>query len=294
MRTLVLAALLIAACPSHAADAPLARALHESVFKLATTVRDARDNAISGEMTVTQFTPNGEGPFPVAILLHGRALDITRTARYRYVQAARYFVQRGFIVLVPTRLGYGDAGMSAGFRADPEESGGCANKDYPHAFEAIAASTLDVIAYAKKSPLADASRIVVVGQSFGGAGAIAVAARHPDGLLAAINFAGGGGADPGTHPGSPCRADRLQALFAAYGATTRTPTLWVYTANDHWMGMYEPKQWFTAYQKKGGTGTFAAMPAFGDEGHQLFADGIATWRPVVDQFLRSAGFTIEE
>jgi dienelactone hydrolase len=291
MRTLLFPLLLLVTSLCQAADEPLTATLNESVFKLATTVRDVRDRQVTGQMTVTQFKPDGAGPFPIAVLLHGRALDISQPARHRYVEAARYFVQRGFVVLVPTRLGYGDASASG---ADPEDAGNCANKQYGAAFEAAASSTMDVIGYAKKLPFADPTRVVVLGQSFGGAAALAVAAKRPDGLRATINFAGGAGGSPGTRPGAPCRPDKIEVLYAGYGATTRTPSLWLYTQNDLSMGTREPKNWFAAYQKTGGAGTFAALPAFGDDGHRLFMDGIAQWRPLVDQFLQSAGFTIDD
>lgn len=274
---------------AHAAEERLSATLNESVFKLPTTVQDAYGRTVSGQMTVTQFKPDGAGPFPIAILLHGRAKDSegrAQVARYRYGEAASYLVRRGFAVWLPTRLGYGDSGVDQ----DPEDSGMCRNKIYPPAYEAAARSALDVIAYASKQPFADPSRIVVIGQSFGGTTAIALAAKHPPGLVAAVNFAGGGGGNPSTHPGMPCRPDRLEAMFGDYGTTTRVPTLWVYTANDLWMGESAPKQWFMAFKRPGGTGQFLAMPPFGEDGHTLFGKGFPIWRPLVDQFLASVGF----
>ena len=137
------------------------------------------------------------------------------------------------------------------------------------------------------------SRVVVVGQSFGGAAAVAVAAKNPPGLRLVINFAGGGGGNPLTRPGAPCSPERLSDLFAAYGRTARVPTLWVYTANDRYMGTY-PREWFDAFRRAGGVGEFRAMPAFRTDGHQLFARGLPLWRPVVDEALRGAGFAVPE
>lgn len=286
MRALLLVLTLAAGGLAHAAESPLNTALNETVFKLPTTVKDYRGTTVTGDMTVTQFKPDGAGPFPIAILLHGRGLHREAPPRYRYTPAVAYFVHRGFAVWVPTRLGYGESGLEP----DPEDTGSCARKDYPPGYQAAATSALDVIAYAKKQPFADPTRIIVLGQSYGGTTAIALAARHPDGVLATINFAGGGGGNPETHPGAPCHPERLEDMFASYGATSRIPTLWVYSHNDQWMGRVAPKRWFAAYAKNGGTGEFAAMPNFGNDGHTLFGTGFPVWRPLVDKFLAGVGF----
>lgn len=285
MRALLLT-LALAGGLANAAEAPLSAALNETVFKLPTTVKDFRGRTVSGDMVVTQFKPDGAGPFPIAILLHGRGLERDTTPRFRYSPAAAYFVHRGFAVWVPTRLGYGDSGLVP----DPEDTGSCARKDYPPGYQAAAASALDVIAYAKKQSFADPARVIVLGQSFGGTTAIALAAQHPEGVLGTINFAGGGGGNPDTHPGSPCHPERLEEMFAGYGSTSRIPTLWVYAHNDRWMGSVAPKRWFAAYAKNGGTGQFASMADFGDDGHALFGKGFAVWRPLVDKFLAGLGF----
>ena len=287
MRALLLALLFATVSLAHAAEAPeLVAALNETVFKLPVSVHDWHGKTISGDMVVTQYTPAGAGPFPIAVLIHGRAIDRTEVKRFRYLDAASYFVRRGFAVWVPTRLGYGDSGSAD----DPEASGGCTDKSYLPGFDAAAAATLAVIDYAKQQSFADSKRVLVLGQSFGGATAIDVAARQPAGLFAAINFAGGAGGDPAKHAGQPCQADRLQATYAGFGATARVPTLWIYTQNDQWMGATEPQRWFEAYSKAGGTGRFIALPAFGDDGHMLFSRGFGLWRPLVDDFLAQQGF----
>jgi dienelactone hydrolase len=287
MRIVLLFTLPLAAAGfAHASEEHLSAALNESVFKLPTTVKDAYGDTITGEMTITQFKPNGAGPFPIAILMHGRGLQRDDVARFRYQSAAAYLVRRGFAVWLPTRLGYGDSGLTP----DPEYSGACNRKMYSPVYEVSAQSARDVIAYASKQPFADPARVIVIGQSFGGTTAIALAAKPPPGLLATVNFAGGGGGNPDTRPGAPCRPDLLEAMFGGYGATARIPTLWVYTANDRWMGATAPKRWFAAYAKAGGTGQFAAMPPFGEDGHSLFGKGFPVWRPLVDRFLASVGF----
>ncbi len=274
------------------ADEPLSAVLNESVIKLPVTVKTIFNQVITKEMVVTQFKPNGEGPFPIAILMHGRSYkDRSKPGRERFLQATKYFVNRGFAVWVPTRLGYGDSGTEP----DPEYSGTCSGKNYLAAYEVAATTTLDVMAYAKQQSYVDPGRIVVLGQSYGGMTAITVAAKNPSGLIAAINFAGGGGGNPETQPNEPCRPDLLKELFGLYGKTAKVPSLWIYTENDKYFGPVYPKQWFAEFQKLSSASQLAeyrAMPAFGDNGHFYFSRGFSTWRPVVDDFLRRQGVAI--
>jgi dienelactone hydrolase len=189
---------------------------------------------------------------------------------------------------VPTRLGYGES--SGGM--DPENSGGCSRKNYAPGFDAAATSALDVLRYARTQRFTDPTRTVILGQSFGGMSSIALAARRPEGVSAFINFAGGGGGDPDTHPFEPCQAHLLRELYADYGKTARTPSLWVYTENDRFFGGGLPQKWFSAFQQNGGAGEFQALPAFGANGHSLFGQGFEIWRPIVDAFLERQGFAI--
>ena len=267
----------------------MAADINETVFKLSTTVKSMYNAIYTRDMTVTQFKPDGNGPFPAVVLLHGRSpTDRSQPARQRFIQAARYFVRRGFAVWVPTRLGYGESGIDL----DPEDSGACDGKVYQPGFEAAATSTMDVIAYVKKQSFVDPNRIIVLGQSYGGATSIAVAAKNPRGLIATINFAGGGGGNPDTRPANPCRPDFLQNMFGGYGKTARIPTLWIYSENDKYFGSAYPKSWFAEFEKNGGIGEFKVLPAFGDNGHLLFSRGFSIWRPIVDEFLIRHGFVV--
>ena len=137
---------------------------------------------------------------------------------------ARYFVSKGFAVFMPLRVGYGETGGP-----DVEFSGKCDARNYPPVYEAAAVQTLRVIEYAKTLPYIDPANGLVVGQSFGGTTAAAIAAKNVAGVKGAMNFAGGGGGRPDTHPGQPCSQDRMTELFASYGASARIPTLWLYS-----------------------------------------------------------------
>ena len=261
--------------------------LHESVSTIEVTVKDFYGHEETGKVAITQFAPDGDGPFPILILNHGRAVSDRGTpARFRYTRQVAYFVKRGFAVFEPTRIGYGQFGT----QFDPEYSGTCHRKDYAPMIDAARLEESAVLDYARAQPHVDPHRIVIVGQSVGGFVTTAVAADNPDGVVAAINFAGGSGGDPVEHPGVPCQGERLEAMYAQFGKTARVPMLWIYTQNDRFFGPQYSSAWHTAFVDAGGHADYRLLPAFGDNGHMLFARGPDVWEPVVSEFLDRQGF----
>jgi dienelactone hydrolase len=271
---------------SASADSPAT----ERVLKVPLKVRDGRFKVIEQDITVTVFEAPGRPKYPLLILNHGRPIDLAgrmKMGRVRLSQASLYFASLGFSVWVPTRVGYGVSGTNA----DPEYTGTCTAKDYKPGYDVAADQSIQIIEYARRRPDVDPRRIVAVGQSFGGTTAITLASRNVPGLLAAINFAGGGGGNPVTRPGEPCLPTRLEDLFRGYGKTARIPTLWIYTENDLFARPGYTKAWFTAYQAEGGAGEFVLLPPFRDNGHALFSAGFDIWRPIVLNFLQASGVT---
>ena len=272
-----------------AACLPAQARLVEQVVKVPVKVTDAYGKVIEHEVVVSVFHEStAPAPRPVAVVNHGRAASADKRAafgRATYVTNARWLAGLGFLVVVPTRIGYGVTGGE-----DVEDSGACTRKRYPPAYEAATAQTLQVLDAVRQWPDVQPDRTLVIGQSFGGATAINVAARTPPGVVAAINFAGGGGANPETQPQRPCDTPGLRDMFAGFGRTARIPTLWVYAENDQWMGPRFPREWFDAFRAAGGVGEFAMFPPNGKDGHGLFTQDPAAWRPTVVQFLRANGY----
>jgi dienelactone hydrolase len=266
---------------------PLSASLHESVATIDVAVKDFYGKEETGKVAVTQFLPDGDGPFPILILNHGRAPNDRGTPpRFRYTRQAEFFVKKGFAVFEPTRIGYGQFGT----QFDPEYSGACHRKNYAPMIDAARTEESAVLDYARRQPHVDTHRIVIVGQSVGGFVTTAVAAQNPDGVVAAVNFAGGSGGDPVEHPGVPCQPELLEAAYAQFGKTARVPMLWIYTENDQYFSPTYSTAWHTAFVDAGGRADFRLLPAFADNGHMLFARGTEVWEPVVAQFLEHQGF----
>jgi dienelactone hydrolase len=271
------------------AQASLAADLNERVVYLPFTVKqDARHEA-SRNIILTLYAPAGQGPFPLAVINHGRDAGRSERAnpgRVRFEEAARYFVRKGFAVLVPTRLGYGDTGQDL----DPEESGACFFKNYQPTLDVAADEVLAAVDYARTLPWVDSRRIVLMGQSVGGIVSAAAAALNPPGVVTAINFAGGAGGDPATHPGIPCDAPQLQQAYADMGRSAHIPMLWVYTRNDLYFGPQVSQAWANAYQAGGAPLDYRLLDPFSGNGHCLFADGGNVWMPLLDDYLTRFGF----
>lgn len=263
-------------------------AVVEELVRVEVTLRHEILGEIRHELPVTVFRDDAIARAPFVVLGHGRATSAAANAalgQARYTANSRYLVSLGFAVFVPTRIGYGIAGGQ-----DLEYSGECVAKRYAPGYDAAAQQTRAVVAYARGRPDIDPGRGLVMGQSYGGATAIAVAADPPEGVRAAVNFAGGGGGRPATHPGQPCSPQAMERLLGGYGATARIPTLWLYAENDRYMGARHPREWFEAFLRAGGRGRFVALPAHGEDGHSSFTRNPGAWRPAFEDFLREAGF----
>lgn len=265
----------------------------EEQSDLPVEVVDAYGKKIAQSIKLTVFRDDAAAaPQPLLIINHGRAAEAQQRVelgRARYSDNARWFVQQGFVVAVPTRIGYGASGGE-----DVEDTGTCSDKRYPPGYAAAARQTLQVLAALRERAHVRKDRSVVIGQSYGGATAVTVASLNPEGVVAAINFAGGGGGNPKTQPERPCAPQRLEAMFRDYGTTAKLPMLWVYTENDKYFGPTYPKEWFEAFRKAGGSAEFVQFPPHGEDGHSLFTAFPAVWRPTVVEFLRKQGFEMKD
>ena len=236
-------------------------------------------------LALTILRPRGDGPFGVIILNHG----VGEGARERFlespalfVQAASAFVSRGYAVIMPLRRGFGETGG-----AFAEDAGECGSPHYGSGERAAARDVLAAYEFARKLPYVDPERMILAGQSAGGVASLYAAAQQPEGLVAVLAFAAGRGGDPRLHPGIPCAAEALAALFQDLGASVRVPVLMDYAENDLYFGPAASRSWFQRLQGAGVDAEYVLQPPFGDNGHFVFGDtkGVQLWLPTVERFL---------
>ncbi|WP_209443401.1 alpha/beta hydrolase family protein [Falsiroseomonas frigidaquae] len=238
--------------------------------------------------------PEAPGPVPLAVINHGSPANAAGRARMApqpcTAEAVRWFLARGFAVLLPLRRGYGPDGGDGGGWA--EGYGGCASPDYVAGGRQTARDIAAAVALGRSLPGIRPEGVLVVGQSAGGWGGLALAADPPEGVVAVVNMAGGRGGWAGGQPNRVCAPDRLAADAGRFGRTARLPTLWIYTANDTFFGPDLAQAMHQAFTAAGGSAQFAALPAFGADGHSLFfgRGGSAVWGPVVEPFLAERGY----
>jgi dienelactone hydrolase len=241
------------------------------------------------EIVVTIFRPRGAGPFPLVVLNHGsppNAADRRKVARYRHVAQSRELVARGFVVVLPTRRGFGDTGGSFA-----EDYGKCDAPDYFRAGLRAAQDLLAALEYARKLSYVDRERILLVGQSAGGFASLAAASLKPAGVIGVVNFSGGRGGNPVTRPGEPCRPDVMAEAIGKYARTITVPVLWHYAENDKFFAPTHVRSWFEAFERGAAKGRLVMQPPFGKDGHSLFsADaGAPIWTAEFDRFIGELG-----
>jgi len=238
-------------------------------------------------MVGTEFRPEGQGPFPLVIINHGTPRSSAENGGVIdvYKEHARLFAQHGFVVINPLRLGFG---KSDGVATD--NYGACENPEYYETGLKTARDISAAITYAKNKPYIDATRIVLVGQSGGGFGALALASENVPGVIAVINFAGGRGARGFE---KVCNEARLVDAFDRYAKTTHVPMLWFYSANDHSFYPALAQRLYAAYQNEGVDVRFIVAPPYRKDGHGFFhgIESAPIWMREVEPFLKRLGWT---
>lgn len=141
-------------------------------------------------------------------------------------------------------------------------------------------AAIDVL---RDRPDVDASRIVVIGGSTGGATAVALGARNPPGLVGVVSVSGGLRFNCGAWE------DELLKTYRQYGATSRVPNLWLYARNDSYFGPDLAERLRVAFTSGGSTVDFSEVEPFNNEGHKLLIDGGMQWLGKLDDFLRKRG-----
>ena len=231
------------------ADFPKASQLHQELWALSLPI----------PMLAYVARPSGDGPFPLVIMNHGESLDATARSFFPMVEfrdAALWFARRGYLVVVPIRSGFGSSAIDL-----PEQGvhgiyfgdiGKCSDVDFRSPGVSIASINQWVIDYMINKKAALPNGVIVVGQSGGGWGAIALSSKNPASIRAIVNFAGGRGGHIDGKANNNCAPDRLVDAAREFGRTARIPMLWVYTQNDSYFGPTLSRHMFEAYRAAGG------------------------------------------
>ena len=288
VRLAVLVLALLAPAVRARSEAPPAVDLGEETRRIGVTVKDMYGREETRQIPITIFRPAGAGPHPLVIMNHGRAPAERRAqqGRMRYENLSRYLVGKGFVVLLPTRVGYAETFGDF----DPEGSGPCNARRLEPMAQAASDQVLAALDFARTLPFVDVSRWIVMGQSVGGFAAVTTVWRKPPGLIAGINFAGGVGGDPDRRPGRPCDPLGVERLWRSNASGTAPPMLWLYWQNDLYWGADVPKQWHIAWLEGGGRAEFNSLADAGKDGHGAIGFDMDHWVPIVDDFLARLGF----
>jgi len=241
-------------------------------------------------VAATILRPEGPGPFGAVILNHGVPVSDKERAGASssdLLASAAVFAQRGYVVVLPLRRGFGATGGEFA-----EYTGSCSHPDYLGGEQAAAEDVMAAYEYARALPYVDPHRMILAGHSAGGMVALFTAGvRQPEGLVAVLAFAAGRGGNPALHPGVPCAAEPLARVLDMVGRSIRAPVMFHYAENDQYFNPDTTRFWFQRFTAGGARAEYVLQPPFGDDGHYVFGDraGIRYWVPAVESFLARYG-----
>ena len=276
-----LAALLAAAGPAGVRAQPVPPAPETVAIPLTerTPLGATRDLRLEGFL---YRPPAASGPLPVLVFNHGSTgagrVAPTSTAQYRYPEVARFFVERGWAVLIPMRRGRGASDGEYLERYD------CDRAILSEGVERGLADVDAALAYVRAQPWADPARLLLGGMSRGGLLSVVHPSRRAATARGVVNFAGGW-----TVERCDVRTGFNADTFAAAGRAARLPMLWLYSENDRNYGPASVRAYHEGFVRAGGTATLAIFPPIGHDGHILLPGAVSTWQTTVHEFLVRLG-----
>jgi dienelactone hydrolase len=229
-------------------------------------------------LEVTIMHPDGDGPFPLAIMNHGAASVSKdhRGERYHMTNTAFYFLSRGYAVALPMMRGFAASGGEIYYS-------GC---DLAATGTAYAKDIRSVIRYLGNDPRFDTRRVIVAGQSMGGWNALAVGALNVPDVKGLINFNGG-------IRESDCDAGDSSLVngVAKFGAMTKIPSIWFYGDNDPFFPVPVWRAMYDAYTSNGGQAQIVDVGVIMRSSHNFLAypEVLPLWTARIDAFLAGIG-----
>lgn len=235
------------------------------------------------QLETTIYKPPGDGPFPLVIMNHGKALgDPHGQPRDRFLVLSREFVKRGYAVVIPMRKGFaGSGGNYVEYACDMFNNGEMQASDVQAALDYFAGQSW-----------VDQSRILVAGQSYGGLATLAFGMHGYPGVKGLLNFAGGLRMHGGDCPWQSSLID----AFAEFGKRTTVPSLWFYGANDQHFSAELAARMHDAYVRGGGNAELVAFGNFKNDAHGMSGswDGVKIWWPETEKFLKRIGMPTKQ
>lgn len=240
----------------------------------------------SGSLEAHVFRPVGTGPFPTVIFNHGSTGDGTDASLFNDTWAclplARVFTELGWLVVFPQRRGRGksDGLYDEGFKSSRKGYSTRASKalaGVDHALEDVAAC----LAWTSQHADIDIQRLIIGGQSRGGALSIAAAGEHPDVFRGAISFVGGWLGDQASS------AETVNATTFERGAAFGGATLWFCAEADPYYTVAHSRFNFDRFTAAGGRGTLHVIDAGPSiDSHQIVFEP-SLWKQSLEGYLRS-------
>lgn len=272
MTALILLGAAVALPHASATAQDLNASIHEAVVMV-----PKKSGLFAIELETTIYKPEGVGLFPVVVINHGKANgDSKFQVRYRVGDTARFFMQRGFVVVAPMRQGFSKSSGAYIGGGCNVQSNGLAQADDVKA----------VLDYITAQPYVDKNQMLVMGQSHGGWTTLAVGTLNYPGVKGLVNFAGGLRQETcaGWESG-------LARAAGNYGAATQLPSLWFYGDNDSYFSTDTYSDMFQRYNAAGGRARLVAFGVYGTDAHAMFGPvaGQHIWQPEVTRFLAQIG-----
>jgi dienelactone hydrolase len=216
------------------------------------------------------YRPPGDGPFPVIVYNHGSREGAERSER-PFPFIGNLLTAAGYAVLVPERRGYGQSdGMTF-----QEEVGRDAGATFIRRLQAESDDVLAAVDYLKTVPGVDASRIGIMGWSFGGIVSVFTASRS-ERFFAVVDQAGGAL--------TWSRSRDLRSALPEAAGRIHAPVLCMAAENDATTASV--KSVCEAVRSRGGSASLMIYPPFTPPqpathtapGHALFGvHGVSHW-----------------
>jgi pimeloyl-ACP methyl ester carboxylesterase len=268
-------------------------------FEIATARRTVSDKHDRGQISLVVYIwrPVNTTAPKVVLFGHGSTgagvVHPQEPIEYIPRPQMRYFVERGYAVVVPIRRGIGPSGGT--FAAECQfQSGKCSLEDYralagPALDDALAdnLAVLDQVILGKL--VTRDARILLMGNSRGGFLALRTAAARPENTAGVVSFAGGWISMPDVWPPEErkARVDFHHQRLRDIAKDIKAPTLWLYGSNDPFFADTITREMFEVFTQGGGAGKYVLISKHSlPSGHSI-AQAPEHWERDVGEFLET-------